>query len=221
MSPSIDVAQEAKRGINAVKRQAVLDTIAAMAREMDPALDNVSEIARRAGVHRNFVGKKFTADIARAKAEVGNRYAAGQTNRTALTIASIRADHATLKQHAGELERENRALRRRLAVQLGEEAVAEDSRLDLTPELVALHDERDNLINRVTELEIELHTAREELEASRRTTRAAHARTQRHPDDSMTTWPEAVDAAAFHGPAGEFVLRTEPHTEADPMALLM
>jgi uncharacterized protein CbrC (UPF0167 family) len=34
-------------------------------------------------------------------------------------------------------------------------------------------------------------------------------------------WPDAPDAAAFHGPAGEFVLRTAPHTEADPMALLM
>lgn len=37
----------------------------------------------------------------------------------------------------------------------------------------------------------------------------------------MTAWPAAPAAAAFHGPAGEFVLRTEPHTEADPMALLM
>lgn len=171
MSASIDAAQDIKRGINAVKRQAVLDVIAAMAREMDPALDNASEIARRAGVHRNDVGTKFGADIAIAKAEVGNRYAAGQTNRTALTIASIRADHATLKQHAGELERENRALRRRLAVQLGDDAAAQDSRLDQTPKLVALRDERDKLINRVTELEVELHTAREELEASRRTTR--------------------------------------------------
>ena len=26
---------------------------------------------------------------------------------------------------------------------------------------------------------------------------------------------------AFHGPAGEFVIRTAPHTEADPMALLI
>ena len=34
------------------------------------------------------------------------------------------------------------------------------------------------------------------------------------------TWPIAAEAA-FHGPAGEFVLLTEPHTEADPMALLM
>ena len=171
MSSPIDAAQEIKRGVNAVKRQAVLDVIAAMVREMDPALDNASEIARRAGVHRNFVGTKFAGDIALAKAEVGNRYAAGQSNKTALTIASIRADHATLKQHAGELERENRALRRRLAVQLGDDAAAQDSRLDQTPELVALRDERDRLIDRVTELDIELHTAREELEASRRTTR--------------------------------------------------
>lgn len=36
----------------------------------------------------------------------------------------------------------------------------------------------------------------------------------------MITWPAAVDRAALHGPAGEFVLLTEPHTESDPMALL-
>ena len=37
----------------------------------------------------------------------------------------------------------------------------------------------------------------------------------------MTGWPAAPTEAAFHGPAGEFVIRTEPHTEADPMALLI
>jgi len=37
----------------------------------------------------------------------------------------------------------------------------------------------------------------------------------------MTGWPAAPSEAAFHGPAGEFVIRTEPHTEADPMALLI
>ncbi len=37
----------------------------------------------------------------------------------------------------------------------------------------------------------------------------------------MTGWPAAPSEAAFHGPAGEFVIRTEPHTEADPMALLV
>ena len=36
----------------------------------------------------------------------------------------------------------------------------------------------------------------------------------------MTGWPAAAAESAFHGPAGEFVLRTEPHSEAHPMALL-
>ena len=37
----------------------------------------------------------------------------------------------------------------------------------------------------------------------------------------MSGWPAAPSEAVFHGPAGEFVIRTEPHTEADPMALLI
>ena len=36
----------------------------------------------------------------------------------------------------------------------------------------------------------------------------------------MIAWPAPPDPAVFTGPAGDFVLRTEPHTEADPMALL-
>jgi hypothetical protein len=36
----------------------------------------------------------------------------------------------------------------------------------------------------------------------------------------VSAFPAVVDEAAFHGPAGEFVLRTEPHSEAHPMALL-
>ena len=35
----------------------------------------------------------------------------------------------------------------------------------------------------------------------------------------MSTWPTIAEAA-FHRPAGEFVLRTEPHSKAHPMALL-
>lgn len=34
------------------------------------------------------------------------------------------------------------------------------------------------------------------------------------------TWPSAPDPRVYHGPAGEFVARTEPHSEAHPMALL-
>jgi hypothetical protein len=37
----------------------------------------------------------------------------------------------------------------------------------------------------------------------------------------MTAWPKPPRDAALHGPAGEFVERTAPHTEADPMALLL
>lgn len=36
----------------------------------------------------------------------------------------------------------------------------------------------------------------------------------------MTSWPKPPRDAVLHGPAGEFVERTAPHTEADPMALL-
>jgi hypothetical protein len=36
----------------------------------------------------------------------------------------------------------------------------------------------------------------------------------------MTRWPPAIGDAALHGPAGEFVRRSEPHSEAHPVALL-
>jgi hypothetical protein len=29
----------------------------------------------------------------------------------------------------------------------------------------------------------------------------------------MTDWPAAITETALHGPAGEFVLRTEPHSD--------
>jgi hypothetical protein len=34
-------------------------------------------------------------------------------------------------------------------------------------------------------------------------------------------WPHAVGPAAYHGPAGDFVRLVEPHTEADPVGLLL
>ena len=36
----------------------------------------------------------------------------------------------------------------------------------------------------------------------------------------MISWPSPAEAAVLHGPAGEFVSLTEPHTESDPIALL-
>ena len=43
-------------------------------------------------------------------------------------------------------------------------------------------------------------------------------------NDSRITsiaWPEALPAEAFHGPLGDWVRLIEPHTEADPAALLL
>jgi len=37
----------------------------------------------------------------------------------------------------------------------------------------------------------------------------------------MSAWPVPARDAALHGIAGEFVARTAPHTESDPMALLI
>lgn len=38
---------------------------------------------------------------------------------------------------------------------------------------------------------------------------------------AVDAWPEPPDERALHGPAGEFVRIVGPHTEADPMALLV
>jgi hypothetical protein len=43
----------------------------------------------------------------------------------------------------------------------------------------------------------------------------------RAPQPAADTWPAPLAAAAFHGPAGDFVRILEPHTEADSAALLV
>jgi hypothetical protein len=48
--------------------------------------------------------------------------------------------------------------------------------------------------------------------------RASEAATSRAPE---ADWPEPLTEVAHHGPAGEFVRLIEPHTEADPAALLV
>ena len=40
------------------------------------------------------------------------------------------------------------------------------------------------------------------------------------PSGRSSQWPEPLEDAAFHGLAGEFTRLIEPHTEADPAALL-
>lgn len=40
------------------------------------------------------------------------------------------------------------------------------------------------------------------------------------PRDAVKPWP-VLDRAVFHGPAGQFALAADPHTEADPVAVLV
>src|SRR5437868_8277039 len=40
-------------------------------------------------------------------------------------------------------------------------------------------------------------------------------------ETSSSTWPDPLAPAAFHGLAGEIVRTIEPHSEADPAALLV
>ena len=41
-----------------------------------------------------------------------------------------------------------------------------------------------------------------------------------YPDTSSPEWPSPISSAAYHGIVGAFVRLVEPHTEADPVALL-
>lgn len=52
-------------------------------------------------------------------------------------------------------------------------------------------------------------------------TRAAVAEAEDESMPDVTSWPEPLDEAAYHGVAGDIVRAIEPHTEADPAAVLV
>jgi hypothetical protein len=166
-APEAMIAVKAKR--NEHKRESVLGVIRQMVEETDPALSNCSEIARRAGVHRNYVAGRFAAEIELAQAEVNRRYATGTAYRHSMSVASLRAERTMFKEQAQAQAKELARLRKRLGIELGREVAAEHLGLDQTPELVALHDANERLSARVTDLEIQLRDAQEDLEAARRT----------------------------------------------------
>jgi hypothetical protein len=89
------IAAKAKR--NERKRESVLEIIRQMVEEMDPALGNYSEVARRAGVHRNYVAGRFAAEIELAQMEANRRYAAGNTYRHSMSVAALRAERTMFK----------------------------------------------------------------------------------------------------------------------------
>ena len=43
----------------------------------------------------------------------------------------------------------------------------------------------------------------------------------RTPEKEIDDWPAPLDEAAYHGPAGEMVRMIEPHSESDPVAILL
>jgi AraC-like DNA-binding protein len=161
------LATKAKR--NEHKRESVLEVIRQMVEEMDPALGNYSEIARRAGVHRNYVAGRFAAEIELAQMEVNRRYATGTAYRHSMSVASLRAERTMFKEQSQAQAKELAHLRKRLGIELGREIAAEHLGLDQTPELAALRDTNEHLAARVTDLEIQLRDAQEDLEAARRT----------------------------------------------------
>jgi AraC-like DNA-binding protein len=161
------IAAKAKR--NERKREGVLEVIRQMVEEMDPALGNYSEIARRAGVHRNYVAGRFEAEIELAQMEVNRRYATGTAYRHSLSVASLRAERTMFKEQVQAQAKELAHLRKRLGIELGREVAAKHLGPDQTPELVALRDANERLAARVTDLEIQLREAQEDLEAARHT----------------------------------------------------
>lgn len=168
-SPEPMLAARAKS--NDAKRLAVINVIQSLQHAQDLAnLSNDSEIARRAGVHRNYVAR-FRAEVEVAKAEVNRRFLAGTTGKTNLAAASLRAEHQLLKEQFRQQFDELARLRRRLGVELGAEVAADRSDANRTPETAALIKENEQLATRAVELEMALRMAEEELEAARRTNR--------------------------------------------------
>jgi hypothetical protein len=167
MTAEAMIAAKAKR--NEHKRESVLAVIRQMVEELDPALSNYSEIARRAAVHRNYVAGRFAAEIELAQMEVNRRYATGTAYRHSMSVASLRAERTMFKEQAQAQANELSRLRKRLGIELGREIAAEHLGLDQTSELAALRDTNERLAARVTDLEIQLRDVQEDLEAARRT----------------------------------------------------
>jgi hypothetical protein len=86
-----------------------------------------------------------------------------------MSVASLRAERTMFKEQAQAQAKELARLRKRLGIELGREVATEHLGLDQRPELVALRDANERLVARVTDLEIQLRDAQEDLEAARRT----------------------------------------------------
>jgi hypothetical protein len=163
---------ETKRAINDEKHQRVRAVIAQIRDHGQDDDLKAAVIARRADVHRSFVSNHFAAEIAHAKAEIQSRFIAGLGAQTALTAASLRVELETAKHHARDAERENRALKDRLARALGDEVAAEHPEHGTGSSTVArLQAEIEQLLAAQVDLHVRLRDSEEELDAARRLNR--------------------------------------------------
>lgn len=162
----------AKRAINDEKYQRVRAVIAQIREQCRDEDLKASVIARRAGVHRSFVGNHLQAEIAHAKAEIQSRFIAGLNGQSALTAASLRVELETAKHQAREARREIRAAKERLARALGDEVAAkhpEHSNSATTG--TRLQAEIEQLVADQVQLRSRLRDTEEELHAARRLNR--------------------------------------------------
>jgi AraC-like DNA-binding protein len=154
----------AKQREHAHKRERVEATIAAMA-DAGEELTR-SEIARRANVSRNYIAQHFTEQIEVARATAAQRFLAGSQAGARLTVASLKAELATMRDTARRLQTENDALKRRLGRLIGEEIAQRDPAIAATAECETLKRQLEERTARVAELELALRDRDEELRAA-------------------------------------------------------
>ena len=214
--PRTAAATARRRADSDHKRQRVLTVAGAL---IDRGQDfSWEQLARAAQVNPGFVhrapGLKAEIEALRDNATV--ELEAGLRSGTALTIASVKAENTFLKRRLHEREHDVATLKRRLGEALGQTML--DRHASSRP-----GSQRAGRRARAAAIRGQRGAAR--------TRRAAPSGPHAQPATAQgaqpagrtmtdTSWPAPPAEAVFHGPAGEFVLRTEPHTESHPMALL-
>ena len=156
------------------------------------------------------------AEIEALRANATAELEAGLRSGTALTTASLKAENAFLKRRLHEREQDVATLKRRLGEALRQATIEPHA------------SRRPHLSEQIAEVEQQLFEAQEALRDRDEQLQAVRTLNQRLLKEqnvarrgmTETSWPDPPSEAVFHGPAGEFVLRTDPHTESHPMALL-
>ena len=213
--PRTAAATAARRADSDHKRERVLTVARAW---VDRGQDfSWEQLARGAQVNPGFVHRAagLKDEVCALREQATIELDVGLRSGTAVTMASVRAENVFLKRQLAQREGDIAKLKHRLGELLGQALRCPRGRrrgpggTRRRTRTAALRGPRDPA------------RARRGARRRPRAQPAPAARTQpgaRRMTD--TQWPAVPDPAVFHGPAGEFVLRTEPHTESDPMALL-